>query len=228
MSPDTAVATADSRHRPDAEWDLRDLYPAPDSPALAADLERAAPEAKAFKQRYQGKLPDIDGAALGGAIKSYEALQDVLGRIMSYAELVHAGNMMDPEIGRFYQTTQERVTDISSDLLFFILELNKLEDADLAAKLKTPALAHYGPWLRDVRSFRPHQLSDDVEQMLHEKSIAGRNAWIRLFDETMAFLRFPLDGKDLTSNEVLNLLTDSNGETRRKAAKVPRPCAGRA
>ena len=124
-------------------------------------------------------------------MKSYEALQDVLGRIMSYAQLVHAGNMMDPEIGRFYQTTQERVTDISSDLLFFILELNKLEDADLAAKLKTPALAHYGPWLRDVRSFRPHQLSDDVEQMLHEKAIAGRNAWIRLFDETMAVPALP-------------------------------------
>src|SRR5262245_49560935 len=219
MIPDAATAATDAvvGHMP--EWDLRDLYPAMESPALAADLKRASEEARAFKQHCQGKLAGLDGDALAAAVRSFEALQDVLGRIMSYAQLVHAGNMMDAAIGQFYQTTQERVTDISSDLLFFILELNKIDEADLAAKLRTPALAHYAPWLRDVRSFRPHQLSDDVEQMLHEKSIAGRNAWIRLFDETMAHLRFPLDGKDLTSNEVLNLLTDGNGEIRKKAAK---------
>jgi oligoendopeptidase F len=218
MSPES-VAAADAAIGPMPEWDLRDLYPAPDSPALTADLKRAAEEAKAYKARYLGKLAGLDGDGLGAAVKSYEVLQDVLGRIMSYAQLVHAGNMMDAEIGRFYQTTQERVTDISSELLFFTLELNKLEEADLAAKLKSPALARYAPWLRDLRAFRPHQLADDVEQMLHEKAIAGRHAWIRLFDETMAHLRFPVDGKDLTSNEVLNLLTDRDGETRRKAAK---------
>jgi oligoendopeptidase F len=219
MSPDAAAATTDAAIGKMPEWDLRDLYPAPDSPALSADLKRAAEEAKAFKQRYHAKLAGPDGNTLGAAVKSFEALQDVLGRIMSYAQLVHAGNMMDPEIGRFYQTTQERVTDISSDLLFFTLELNRMDEADLAERLKAPALAHYAPWLRDVRSFRPHQLADDVEQILHEKAIAGRNAWTRLFDETMAHLRFPVDGQDLTSNEVLNLLTDGNGEVRRKAAK---------
>src|SRR5215510_10241386 len=192
MSPDAAAATTDAAIGKMPEWDLRDLYTAPDSQALSADLKRAAEEAKAFKQRYQGKLAGLDGGALGEAVKSFEALQDVLGRIMSYAQLVHAGNMMDPEIGRFYQTTQERVTDISSDLLFFTLELNRMEEADLAEKLKAPALAHFRPWLRDVRSFRPHQLADDVEQILHEKAIAGRNAWTRLFDETMAHLRFPV------------------------------------
>ncbi|HVR68692.1 MAG TPA: oligoendopeptidase F, partial [Verrucomicrobiae bacterium] len=77
MSPDTAAVAADAAIGPMPEWDLRDLYPAPDSPALAADLKRAAAEAKVFRQRYQGKLPGIDGTALGGAVKSYEALQDV-------------------------------------------------------------------------------------------------------------------------------------------------------
>jgi oligoendopeptidase F len=201
------------------EWNLADLYPGRDSPQLAADLQRMAAEAKAFRQRFQGKLAGLDGMALGGAVASYEALQETLGRIMSYAQLVHAGDMTDPQIGRFYQTTQERVTDISTDLLFFTLELNRLEDAVLAEKLKQPALAKYAPWLRDLRAFRPHQLSDEVEQILHEKQIAGRAAWVRLFDETMAHLRFPVDGKALTSNEVLNLLTDRDRETRKKAAK---------
>ncbi|HUL07318.1 MAG TPA: M3 family oligoendopeptidase [Candidatus Acidoferrum sp.] len=201
------------------EWDLRDLYPGRDSAALQSDLKKAAEDSKAFRLRFQGKLAGIDGAALGQAVASYEAIQDVLGRIMSYAQLVHAGNMTDPEIGRFYQTMQERVTDISTELLFFTLELNRLDDGVLAEKLKAPALAKYAPWLRDSRAFRPHQLSDEVEQILHEKAIAGRSAWIRLFDESMAHLRFPLDGRELTSNEVLNLLTDRDGKVRKAAAK---------
>jgi oligoendopeptidase F len=213
----TAPAHADLGALP--EWDLKDLYPGRDSPPLEADLKKAAEDAKAFRLRFQGQLAEIDGAALGQAVASYESIQEVLGRIMSYAQLVHAGNMTDPEIGRFYQTMQERVTDISTELLFFTLELNRLEEGVIAEKLKAPALAKYRPWLRDLRAFRPHQLSDEVEQILHEKQIAGRSAWIRLFDESMAHLRFPLDGRELTSNEVLNLLTDRDGKVRKAAAK---------
>src|SRR5215813_2036483 len=213
----TAPAKADLGALP--EWDLKDLYPGRESAALQGDLKKAAEDAKAFRVRFQGKLAAIDGAALGQAVASYESVQEVLGRIMSYAQLVHAGNMTDPEIGRFYQTMQERVTDISTELLFFTLELNRLDDAALTAKLKAPALAHYAPWLRDLRAFRPHQLSDEVEQILHEKQIAGRAAWTRLFDETIAHLRFPLDGRDLTESEVLNLLTDRDGAKRKAAAK---------
>jgi oligoendopeptidase F len=138
---------------------------------------------------------------------------------MSYASLVYAGDVSDAEIGRFYQMMQERVTDIGSTLLFFTLELNKLEDADLAEKLKTPALAHYAPWLRDLRVFRPHQLSDELETMLHEKYVAGRAAWVRLFEETMAALRFPIEGKDLTSSEALHLLSEPDPKLRKAAAK---------
>jgi len=127
--------------------------------------------------------------------------------------------MSDAEIGRFYQMMQERVTDIGSTVLFFTLELNKLEDADLKEKLKAPALAHYAPWLRDVRVFRPHQLSDELEKMLHEKYVAGRAAWTRLFEETMAALRFPVDGKDLTSAEALHLLSEPDPRLRKAAAK---------
>ncbi len=213
----TAAAAPDLGALP--EWDLGDLYPGRDSPALQADLARSATEAKGFRERFLGTLAKLDGAALGDAVAAYEALQETLGRIMSYAQLVHAGDMTDPEIGRFYQTMQERVTDISTELLFFTLEINRIDDAVLADKLKNPKLAHYGPWLRDLRAFRPHQLADELEQLLHEKQIAGRNAWTRLFDETIAHLRFPIDGKELTCNEALNLLTDRDGATRRKAAK---------
>lgn len=202
------------------EWDLKDLYPAPDSPELESDLTKAADAAKAFQAAYNGKLADLPGEAFGAAIAEYERIGEIIYRAMSYAQLLYAANQTDPERGRFYQGMQERVTDISSHTLFFTLEINRLDDDVLAAKLSAPQAKHYAPWLRDVRVYRPHQLSDDIEQLLHDKSVAGRGAWSRLFDETMARLRFPLDGKMLTSAEALHLMSDRDGATRKAAAKT--------
>jgi oligoendopeptidase F len=200
------------------EWDLSDLYPGPESEALARDLAELARDSEAFRERYEGRLAGLSGAELGAAVEAYERLQEKIGRIMSYASLVHAGNLADPEIGRFYQTMQERTNAISTALLFFTLELNRLEDAEIDAKLADPMLARYRPWLRDTRAFRPHQLSDDIEKLLHEKHVAGRAAWVRLFDETIADLRFPIRGKELTEAEALDLLSDTDPEIRREAA----------
>jgi oligoendopeptidase F len=200
------------------EWDLSDLYPGRDSAALSRDLATLAADGEAFRQRYQGRLADLSGAAFGAAVATYERLQEESGRIMSYASLVHAGDLADPEIGRFFQTMQEKINAVSTTLLFFTLQLNRLDDADLAAKEADPALARYRPWLRDTRAFRPHQLSDEVEQLLHEKYVAGQAAWTRLFDETVADLRFPIRGQELTEAEALDLLSDSDPAVRREAA----------
>ena len=201
------------------EWDLNDLYPGSDSPELKGDLERAATAATAFETTYKGKLSGLPGRDLGAAVAAYEKLQDTLGRIMSYAGLVYAGDQSNSEIGRFFQMMQERVNDISSTLLFFTLEINKIEDGVLTEQLKAKELAHYAAWLRDVRAFREHQLSDEVEKLLHEKYVAGRAAWTRLFDETSADLRFPVDGKDFTSAEALHLLSEPDPQLRKTAAK---------
>jgi oligoendopeptidase F len=202
------------------EWDLSDLYPGPDSEPLAHDLAELCRGAEAFREHYQGCLAESSGTELGSAIENYERFQEKIGRIMSYASLMHAGNLADPEIGRFYQTMQERTNAVSTTLLFFTLELNRLEDSNLEAKLPDPILARFRPWLRDTRAFRPHQLSDELEKLLHEKYVAGRAAWVRLFDETIADLRFPFRGKDLTEPEALDLLSDRDPEVRREAALI--------
>jgi oligoendopeptidase F len=213
---DAAAAPADLGLLP--EWDLSDLYPSRDSPEVAHDLAALATDSETFRDKYQGRLAALSGAELGGAIAEYERMQEIAGRILSYADLLRAGNVADVEIGRFAQTMQEKINAISTVLLFFALELNRLDDADLEAKAADPALAHYRPWLRDVRAFRPHQLSDDLEKLLHEKSVAGRNAWVRLFDETIAALRFPFRGRDLTEPEIMHLLSDRDGAVRKEAA----------
>ena len=201
------------------EWDLSDLYPGADSPELQRDLASAAEAAAGFARRYRGKLAGLAGDALAAAIAEYERISEVLGRIASYADLAHAANMTDPAISRQAQNLRERVTEISSETLFFSLEINRIEDDALARLLESPALARYRPWLRDVRAFRPHQLSDEAERLLHEKAVAGRTAWVRLFDESLAALRFPVGGKELNNAEALHLLADKDETVRREAAQ---------
>ncbi len=223
-APATAKASAQNKGKKRAKpgdlplWDLSHLYPGPDSPALKSDLAKARDEAKAFETRFAGKLADLPGKNFGMAIGAYETIQETLGRIMSYAQLLYAGNVSDPTTAQFFQTMQERVTDISSHLLFFTLEINKLDEAVLEAKYKAPEAKHYQTWLRDVRAFKEHQLSDEVEKLLHEKSVAGRASWVRLFDETMARLRFPIGGKKLTSAEALHMMSERSRATRKTAA----------
>ncbi|NNG04898.1 MAG: M3 family oligoendopeptidase [Inquilinus sp.] len=218
---DTALATADKSDLGDLpSWDLSDLYGGPDSAGLKSDLTQAQHAAKAFAQRLKGQVAEQDGAELAAAIADYEAIDETLGRIMSFAYLVYAGDVGNPENGRFLQSMQEKVTAISTHLLFFTLEINRIEEAALRDRLAVPALAHYAPWLRDVRAFRDHQLSDELERLLHEKQVAGRSAWVRLFDETMAALRFPIRGKDMSSAEALHCLSEADGALRREAAET--------
>jgi oligoendopeptidase F len=201
-------------------WDLSDLYPAPDDPAVAADITRARDLVRSFVASYAGKLAALPGATIAVAIAEYERIEETLGRLSSYAQLLFAGDSTDPEIGQFYQTIREQVTAISSDLIFFTLELNRMSDQALEAKLVDPALAHYGPWLRDLRVFRPHQMTDDLEKISHERDLTANSAWVRLFDETIAAMRIRLDDKDLTVSDALNKLSDRDRSVREAAGKA--------
>jgi len=202
------------------EWDLSDLYPGMDSDALANDLAQAKADAASFAARYEGKLTDLSGEALAEAIAAYERIEQVLGRIMSYAGLLYQQNTADTARAKFLGDAQAKVTAITQPLVFFTLELNRLEDAALDARIaESAALARYRPWLDRLRALRPHQLSDELEKFLHDQSVVGAAAWNRLFDETMAGLGFEIAGEDapLGLEATLNRLTDRD-RARRQAA----------
>ena len=201
-------------------WNLADLYSSPTGTDLDADLKRADADAAAFAKDYEGKVAGLDGKALGEAIARYEAMSDRMGRVGSYASLFYAQDMADPERGRFSQNVSEKLTDISSKLIFFGLEVKRLEDADIADKMRAPELAKYGPWLRDLRAFRPHTLSDELEKALHEKYVVGRAAWSRLFDETIARLRYPFRNEVLSEAQILDKLSNKDASVRKDAAKA--------
>jgi oligoendopeptidase F len=205
-------------------WDLADLYPGPGSAEVKADLAMAAAEAKRIKQAYEGKLAALarEGAPFGAAIADYEALSDTVGKLGSYAGLLYASDRSNPEHARFYGNIQEQLTAITTDLLFFELEINRMEDAELARALTDPAVARYKPWLEDLRKEKPYQLEEKLERLFHEKSLTARGAWNRLFDETMAALRFEVKGEPapLPLEPALSLLMHPDGARRQAAAEA--------
>jgi oligoendopeptidase F len=207
------------------EWNLADLYPSITAPEITRDLNKLDAECGAFESAYKGQLaegaarPD-GGAWLADAVKRYEKIDDLAGRLVSFAGLVHAGNTVDPSISKFYGDVSERITAASVHLLFFALELNRVDDAVLEKAMQTPTLDYYRPWLEDLRKDKPYQLEDRVEQLFHEKSVSGYAAWNRLFDQTIAALRFKIGGRDLTIEPTLNLLQDRAPAKRRDAAQA--------
>jgi oligoendopeptidase F len=202
------------------EWNLADLYPAPDSAEFARDLAQCAADASTFSSKWKGKLAKATGAKLAEAIRDYEKLSDLAGRVGSFAQLYYVGNTTDPSRQKFYGDVNEKMTAISSDLLFFELELNRISDAALAKAMKVAALAHYKPWIDNLRMEKPFQLEDKIEQLFLEKSQTGAGALNRLFDQTMAGLTFDVDGQVLSLEPTLNLMQSHDGAKRKAGAEA--------
>ena len=218
-APDAATQAGHNQFGTLPEWDLSDLYPGKDSPELQADLEKAKTEAKAFENDYKGKLEGL--ARSGGlveAVKRVEALGDLTGRLGSFAYLHYAQQTTDPERAKFLGDLSQQLTDLGTGLIFFELELNRIDEAALeAAFAADPGLAHYRPWFTEIRKAKPYQLEDRIEQLFHEKSTTGASAWNRLFDETMASLKFDVAGEQLGIEATLHQLSDRDA-TKREAA----------
>jgi len=208
---------------------LSDLYSGLDSPEITSDLARSDARCLAFEEQHKGKLAAIasgsdGGNALAAALRELESIDDLIGRIASFAQLVYTGNTTDPARAKFFGDVQERITTSSSHLLFFSLELNQIDDKVLDNAMAEPALGHFRPWIEDVRKEKPYQLEDRIEQLFHEKSVTGQGAWNRLFDDTIASLRFKVGTKTLTIEPTLNLLQDRDAKTaRRRPRRWPRP-----
>ena len=205
------------------EWDLTDLYPAIGAPELTADVERMRADCAAFAEKFEGKLADLDGDGMAGALSDYEAIDMTLGRIMSFAGLLYQQNTQDMDRAKFMGDMQGQVTDLTQPLVFFTLELNRLDADHLAARIaESEKLARYRPWLDRVRAMQPYQLSDELEKFLHDQSVVGASAWNRLFDETMAGLTFDVEGmsEPMGLEATLNLLSDTDRSKREAGGRA--------
>ncbi|MES2750862.1 MAG: M3 family oligoendopeptidase [Pseudomonadota bacterium] len=207
------------------EWNLADLYASIDAPEIVRDLDELDADCAAFELAYKGKIAEEVAKPGGGhwladAVKSYESIDDLAGRLASFAGLAHAGNTVDAAISKFYGDVSERITAASVHLLFFGLELNRVDDQVIERAMATAALNYYRPWIEDLRKDKPYQLEDRVEQLFHEKSISGYAAWNRQFDQTISALRFKVGGKELAIEPTLTLLQDRAPAKRKAAAQA--------
>lgn len=202
-------------------WNLSDLYPTTDGKEICTDLENLEKNCGSFAADYQGQLDGLTSDGLLNCIERYEDIQNIAGRIMSFAGLRYYQNTTDSERSKFMADMQAKITDFTTPLVFFSLEINSIDDKIIKNLLNSnEKLARYKPILDNLRKMKPHQLSDEMEQFLHDQSVIGAAAWNRLFDETMAALTFNIEGEVLNLEATLNLLSDTNRAIREKGTRA--------
>ncbi len=201
------------------EWDLTDLYASEDAPALKRDLDWLEQACASFAADYEGKLADLDAKGMLDCVLRNERISSVAGRIMSFAGLRYYQMTIDADRAKFMSDCQEKITNFTTPLVFFTLELNRLEDDHMQGLLnQREELARYKPVFDRIRAMKPYQLSDEMEKFLHDLGVVG-DAWERLFDETIAGLGFEVDGEPMGIEGTLNLLTDHDRAKREAAAQ---------
>src|SRR6056297_793068 len=201
------------------EWDLTDLYPSDDAAELKRDLDWLEEACRSFATDYEGKLGELSAEDFLTAIRRHEKIENIAGRIMSYAGLRYYQMTTDAQRAKFLSDHQEKITIYTTPLVFFTLELNRIDDATVDALFDANQdLARYKPAIRRIRAMKPYQLSDEMEKFLHDLGVVG-DAWERLFDETISGLEFEVLGETMGIEGTLNLLTDHDRDKREAAAR---------
>jgi oligoendopeptidase F len=203
------------------DWDLSDLYTSTDAPELKRDLDWLEGECAAFAADYEGKLAELSAADLLTCIERHEKIDMIAGRVMSFAGLRYYQQTTNPERAKFMSDMQDKITNMTTPLVFFSLEFNRIADDRYDALMaENEALARYKPVLDRMRAMKPYQLSDELERFLHDTSVVGASAWNKLFDETIAGLSFDVDGEMLGIESTLNLLTEQDRGKREAGARA--------
>jgi len=204
----------------DVAWNLSDLYESGEDPRLEADVQEAEKASAAFRERYHGKVAELDAAALAEAIEERERIESVFTRAIYYAHLWFATDMADAPRGALVARLTETGAALDTQLLFFGLELADLEDEAAEKLLADGALARWSHWLRSVRKFRPYLLTEPEEKIVTEKSVSGVSAWGRLYEELLGALRVELDGTDVSLEEAMAKLYSADRDERRRASEA--------
>ena len=200
-------------------WDLSEIYKNINDPKISRDIKNIRGSANNFLKKWKGKINNLSPSDFLICINEYQEINEAIYKIATHSSLTFATNMEDPEISKYNSSISDQITEILSTLIFVTLELSKVDDNTVNNWLNDKEAKNWEPYLNILRKRNPYLLDPLVEEILIEKSATGRSAWIRLFDETSAALRFPFKNKSLTEAEILNLLSDADPETRKIAGK---------
>jgi oligoendopeptidase F len=214
------MATTEITGAEEVAWDLTDLYEAIDDPRIDADVAQAEADSAAFRERYHGKVAELDAASLAEAVAEHERIESTVVRPLTYAHLVFAANMAEPAHGALVARLGEKAATLETQLLFFALEWAAAPDDVAEALLADPALDDWRHHLQSLRKFRPYLLSEPEERIVTEKTVSGVSAWSRLYEELLGALRVQLDGEELSLETAMARLYDADRDIRRTAAEA--------
>ena len=200
-------------------WDLKDFYQDIHDPEIQVDLNEYKNGMEKFAADYKGRVGSLTAEEFYQAVRKIEDLSVKASRLGEFAYLNMVTQMKNAEAMGFYQNISEKLTDYSKPAIFFSLEINALPDAKIAEWLRNDKVAFYKPWLEKTRRFKDYELSEEVEEILHEKSVTSSSAWVRLYEETSSRLKYYVDGKEYNDAEISKLLLDKDPEIRAKAGK---------
>ena len=201
------------------EWDLSDLYASPDAPELLEDMSWLERECSSFAKDYEGQLADLSSDSMLTCVQRNEKISNVAGRVMSFASLRYYQMTTDEDRTKFLSDAQEKITNFTTPLVFFSLEMNRLEDSHLENLMaQNENLARYKRAFERMRAMKPHQLSDEMEKFIHDLGAVG-DAWEKLFDETIAGLSFDANGETRNIEGTLDFLMDHDRSKREAAAR---------
>ena len=201
-------------------WDLSDLYNSSDDPLLEKDLSESTKQAEDFASSYRGRVGALDVPELVKLLQAYESILELSGKAGTFAFLNWSTNTEDPARGALLQRLHEHSSQLQQKLLFFELEWAHVEDGRAQTLMSDPVLAHYRFWLTLARRYRPHLRSEAEEKILAEKSVTGRNAWVRFFEEVHSGARYTLEGEELPQQSVLTKLYEPDRTQRQRAAEA--------
>lgn len=197
-------------------WDLTDLYKS--EVDAKADMENLRKMGAQFVENYKGKISSADAELFVAAIIDYERYNTIASRLAHYGYLNYSVATNNPKIVSLHQNIEEFLTDQTSNLIFFSLEVNEMTDENVAKLLQDERIAKYKVWINKIRELKPYQLSEAEELILTKKSVTSNDAWVRLFNDYTTSLKFTIDGEEYTEQEILQLGLDPNRELRKKAA----------
>ena len=200
-------------------WDLTEIYTDIKDPKIKTDLKKIRDSSDKFVKKWKGRIKDLNPSDFLSCIETYQKICENLHKIGTHSSLIFATNMEDAEVSRYNSSVSDEFTEIFSSLIFFTLELSKVNDVKIQNWMNDKNCSKWEPYLKVLRKRNPYLLDPLVEEMLIEKSATGRSAWVRLFDETSASLRFPFKEGELSEAEILNLLSDPDPNNRKLAGK---------
>lgn len=198
-------------------WDLSDLYESPNDPNLKSDTEGVIKKAEKFNSNYRGRVAELDAEEFAQMLTDYEEIIQTLGKIGSFAHLIWSTNTEDSELGKLLQQANELSSEVSQKLVFSDVEWLKIDDDKANKLIESDELSKWKHYLEVSRLYKEHTLTEEAEKVLSAKSVTGRAAWNRYFDETLGAARFELNDEMLTEQEVLSKLHEPNRELRKKA-----------